>query len=1358
MSALKTSPRPRRLCALGLVLLLHWTGPLANVHAANSLAAWGYTSYGAATIPAWLTNPVVAIASGSAHNLVVASDGTVAGWGDPSSGQNAIPIGLTNVLAIVDGAGHSLALTSEGMVVAWGSNESGQTAVPPGTTNVVAIAAGVWHSLALKGDGTVVAWGRNIEGQTDVPAGLREVIAIAGGEQYSLALKRDGTVVSWGAMDLPASGTIDIPPDLTNVVAIAGGQAHCLALKADGTVVGWGLNWDGRARPPAGLTNVVALAAGGSHSLALKSDGTVVGWGYNIYDQATAPPGLTNIVAIAAGYSYHSLGLMDNSPVFLAAQPVGQTTLVGGDALLAVRARGTGPLSYQWQRNESDLPGATQPLLALTNLQTGLSGSYRVVVTNAFGAVTSAVAVLTVLDGPPIITVQPQSQVVASGADVTFSVSAIGSEPLFYQWQFEWEKIPGETNAWLTLSNVDETMAGQYTVIVYNEYGKETSAGAMLQVVPFDRLLESGNLAWRTGGDAPWFGQTNVAHDGVDAAQSRAITHRQQSWLETTVEGPGTLSFWWRVSSETNSDWLSFSTNGAAQASLSGETDWQQQVVYLAEGPQTLRWTYAKSARGTSGQDAGWLDEVSYQPGATAAQIVTQPTPQLTVSAATEVSFSIAAIGTPPLRYQWQFNGTNLPAATNATLSLGRAQPPQSGTYAVVVANDYGTALSSNALLTVWPVLAWGLNIYGQTAVPAGLTNVLAVAAGWNHSLALRQGGTVVAWGRNSEQERNVPAGLNSVVALAAGGYHSLALRSNGTVTAWGFNNQGQCNVLSGLTGCLGIAAGGYFSLALKADGTVVGWGANDYGQTTIPPGLTNVSAIAAGGHHALALKTDGTVVAWGRNDFQQISVPPDVTNVVAIVAGHQHSVALRQDGTVRAWGWNARGETDVPAGLSNVVALAGIGYHTLALKADGSVVSWGFGSNGETNVPPGLTNVVSVAGGWGHSLVVVGPQAPTVLVQPTNRTVYSRMSSTFRVAASGSLPLSYQWEFNGTALPGATSATLVLTNPQYADAGSYRVVVSNPFGAVTSAVAALTVRMPLEEALDTSGVAWETGGSAPWFGQTNVTHDGEDAMQSGPIGNYQTSLLQAYVTGPGTLNFWWKVSSESGLDTLTLRISGILQASLSGEVDWRQETFYVPDGLRILLWRYVKDGSGSSGQDAGWLDQVTFTPGGTAPILVTAPASQSVLAGTNVTFSGAAVGTPPLSYQWRKDGTNLAGATNATLLLTNVHRVDSGRYAIIVTNAFGSALGEAALAVRAPQRLRVLASAAGGGFRIESGDADGGQLPAEALAGFEVHASTNLVDWTPLADGLTITNGRIIFNDAESTNYPTRFYRIIEH
>jgi hypothetical protein len=495
---------------------------------------------------------------------------------------------------------------------------------------------------------------------------------------------------------------------------------------------------------------------------------------------------------------------------------------------------------------------------------------------------------------------------------------------------------------------------------------------SVLTTNDFARGLNATNLDWTTSGDAPWFVEAAVTHDGVAAAQSGAITTNQASTLQTTLAGPGVLGFWWKVSSLANHGLLSVAVNGATQAVISGAVDWQPQTLYLGSGPQAVQWTYCKDASAAGGQDAGWLDQVSFAPGPVAPLITVQPA-SVTAGLGLSATFSVAALGAPPLSYQWRFDGQSIAGATNATLVITNVQATNVGTYSVLVMNQVGSVFSSNVTLTLAGLVAWGSNTYGQTNVPPNLTNVLAIGGGWHHSVALRGDGTVVAWGDNTYGQTNVPAGLSNVIAISSrSGDDVMALRADGTVAVWGSNATGQTNVPAGLSNVVAVAIGGYDCLALKADGALVAWG-----QLPGPtPSGSNFVALAAGDLGSLFLKADGTVAAAGT------TVPAGLSNVVAIAAGGEHYLALHTSGTVTAWGDNSQGQASVPAGLSNVVAIQAGDYHSLALKADGTVAIWGdYTTNETTFFPawtlPGLTNVAAIAAGSDHDLALLGNGPP---------------------------------------------------------------------------------------------------------------------------------------------------------------------------------------------------------------------------------------------------------------------------------------------------------------------------------------------------------------------------------------------
>src|SRR5207249_7949113 len=107
--------------------------------------------------------------------------------------------------------------------------------------------------------------------------------------------------------------------------------------------------------------------------------------------------------------------------------------------------------------------------------------------------------------------------------------------------------------------------------------------------------LDAGQFAWTTGTSGAWACGTEVSHDGLDAAQSAAIADGQSSSLKLTIDGPGTLSFWWKVSSETNNERLRLYVNDSEQARISGEVDWEWRTFALPSGSQALRWKYSKN-------------------------------------------------------------------------------------------------------------------------------------------------------------------------------------------------------------------------------------------------------------------------------------------------------------------------------------------------------------------------------------------------------------------------------------------------------------------------------------------------------------------------------------------------------------------------------------------------------------------------------------------------------------------------------------------------------------------------------------------------------------------------------------------
>ncbi|MFC1742707.1 RCC1 domain-containing protein [Candidatus Riflebacteria bacterium] len=330
---------------------------------------------------------------------------------------------------------------------------------------------------------------------------------------------------------------------------------------------------------------------------------------------------------------------------------------------------------------------------------------------------------------------------------------------------------------------------------------------------------------------------------------------------------------------------------------------------------------------------------------------------------------------------------------------------------------------------------------------PKPVEPVKMASAGMSHALFIKDDKTV--WGIGSNQMGQLAmeetgenasssvlvkvSGLSDVVAVAVGGIHSLALKTDGTVWAWGSNMFGQLGngedgdetpittpfKIANLSGIKAIAAGFAHNLALDSDGAVWTWGlqGNDMFapdasikirntiRAEVPidgemdptiistpvkiEGPGTVQAIAAGDFMSLILASDGDVWTWGNPGFFAlmmmvsikeipdgiraenggIPIPPleptkitGLTDVKEIIAGGLHALALKTDGTVMVWGDNSMGQhgagntsspesltAAVPVpGLSGIMEIsAGLG-HTLVQKEDGTLLGWGLNEMGQ--------------------------------------------------------------------------------------------------------------------------------------------------------------------------------------------------------------------------------------------------------------------------------------------------------------------------------------------------------------------------------------------------------------------------
>lgn len=361
-------------------------------------------------------------------------------------------------------------------------------------------------------------------------------------------------------------------------------------------------------------------------------------------------------------------------------------------------------------------------------------------------------------------------------------------------------------------------------------------------------------------------------------------------------------------------------------------------------------------------------------------------------------------------------SGTSVIRATALVTNLSNSEDYY---FHLVVSNSAGVVYGFNQLFaTGRKVASWTATFHPSNAGRIA-TNTVAIAAGGQYSLTLKNNGTLAG--------DDVPAGISNVIAISAGPYSGMARKSDGTVAIWRHQIllclgelSPPTTIPASVSNVIAITAGEYHNIALQDNGRVVAWGCNTYGQTNIPIGLSNVVAIAAGDSHNLALKSDRSVVVWGTNQYGSALLPPMVTNVVAIGAIGPYSGALRADGTVITWGIVSSPQTNFPPS-GNVISLAVGGCLNVALLNDESVMAWRKSgcNSGNTNVPVGLSNVVAIAAGNSfNTLILALAHNVAPISSPTNVTGYVNSDIKFSLPAvdSNGDPI----EFTITSLPAS--------------------------------------------------------------------------------------------------------------------------------------------------------------------------------------------------------------------------------------------------------------------------------------------------------------------------------------------------
>jgi len=1012
----------------------------------GTVVAWGRNGDGQTTVPNSATSGVVAVAAGHYHSLALKTNGSVLAWGRTNEGQVSIPTNAqSGVVAVAAGAYHSLALREDGSVVVWGSTNESQLALPSAAqSGVVGVTSGfpvdtAAPALAAAEEGMTAAaralwtgdFSRAAVAYGSAPDGGSTLQLTAADGQASFVQRQvQGPAVvdfSWRTSSQANQDRFELLVNGVSQAELSGQspwESRSITLGAGTHQVRWVYTKDasGAAFDDAAyLDGVRVLEAYEDLEVSLEgfplSGSLDIAYGqttqgaspkgktFSLANRGTLPLTVTLSLPAGTGFSFPGGALTATLQIAR-----GQT--ISQDILLATTTTGSSQAALGILAAGRTAP----PQLRLTGLIQGASGPYLTlshqgVEIPPFGALPielgfapAATTLLVTNLGDETLQVtgfqsQPAGYFGVAGLPLTLAPGASG------QIEISAHAVAyGVHDGSVQLASSDPDLAW-FTVPLRSWVLVETPTG---------RLVDGSVQTTGTAEGWTVVPSTTLADGSTGPALKTGATPDEgESSIGASFVGPGVLAWKWRVSSETEFDWLICTVNGREVAAISETAGpWRSQVVPIpADGE--VNWKYLKDSLTSAGEDAGYVAEVRFVPfsgSSTNAESFGSWLSRLGLSTGSAVGRASAyqawlggldhAADLGPLeflprseggRFKYRF-GLSARAST-AFLPLGLISADlvnwsrrdleltlveEKGNRMVVEASLPSSSRGffklegptrgavaaglrhSLAIQADGSVRAWGGNSYLQTEVPdSSRTGVVEVAAGWDHSLARTADGSLVAWGRNNRGQTTLPASAQSgVTAIAAGAYHSLAVLSNGSVVAWGYNLWGQSTVpSSALSGVVAVAGGYDHSLALKSGGEVVAWGSNLFGQTSVPASIQGrVRSLAAGGFHSLALLDDGSVVAWGMNYDGQRSVPANASSgVVAVAGGAYFSLALKQDGTVLAWGQDSISSAVPSSVQGSTTALAAGNSHALVLGRDGQITGWGNSDDGKTSAPANL-------------------------------------------------------------------------------------------------------------------------------------------------------------------------------------------------------------------------------------------------------------------------------------------------------------------------------------------------------------------------------------------------------------------
>lgn len=765
--------------------------------------------------------------------------------------------------------------------------------------------------------------------------------------------------------------------------------------------------------------------------------------------------------------------------------------------------------------------------------------------------------------------------------------------------------------------------------------------------------------------------------------------------------------------------------------------------------------------------------------------IVTQPASQ-TVVTGNAASFSVLASGAAPLSYQWRKDGGDLAGATASNFNLAAAQTNDAGSYAVVITNLYGSITSAPAVLTVV-----SLPPNADFVIVSLLTNNSYVVD-HNAQTGDDRGGiaasdSILLYSGDASTARFNLANLSGITALGSV-YDAIVsdLRS------------GKIYSLANGTTPLSYSGGTVTTLLEHNPTTGV--------PTTTTVTLTSPISLPANSGNVGIFAGYGRVVVHTGSRVFDIAVPSGIVTDLGAMTWPAHAytenwaywgVAEYSGGQVRlvyVRDTQTIVRTVVPGGPTTEFAYFSNLSDMACITVSVPLNRWYFHHEGGSQFG-GSSETVGYADAVFSITAPTNP--PSITMHPTNRLVSLGGTATFYVAATGPAPLGYQWRKDGAPLAGATGTSCTLAGVQWADAGGYSAVVTNPFGAVTSAVAVLTVTTNLPVVInfddftapcnfaDTKRLTNRYAALGAMFAGPGGLDGGAVVDQCGSfgVGGYSPPNFLAFNTGAGlngggvprgpeTLlfsnvvqNFQMKIGGGSG-GTATLLAYDTNNTLLTSSSLTLSSTMQTMQAATSGIARVVISATGSV-----WvMDDVSFLP---QPIVLPPPPPlefKSIVrheAGLRLVIGhadGSAISPARASNIWVYATTDLAvplsnwtAIATAPVLSNGVLVVDGLNGTNPPVQFFRAIEGSWNVT---PLRLEYVPQP-NGQLLLRAGSADGSPVTPARAARISFYTATKaylpLPWWTPLTVTTQLSNGVVTATSPPLTNAAVRFFRAVE-